>query len=196
MKQSDTLKKVLRYIGKYWFFLACSIICAAVTVTLTLYIPILTGDAIDYILEPGKVDFDRILAILKQMGIVILLTALAQWVMSVCNNRIAYHVVRDIRRDAFEKIQILPLKYLDAHPYGEIVSRIIADVDQFSDGLIMGFTQLFTGVITIVGTLLFMFKENVSITLVVVCITPVSLFVANFIAGRRSRRQHEICKRK
>lgn len=184
MKQSDTLKKVLRYIGKYWFFLACSIICAAVTVTLTLYIPILTGDAIDYILEPGKVDFDRILAILKQMGIVILLTALAQWVMSVCNNRIAYHVVRDIRRDAFEKIQILPLKYLDAHPYGEIVSRIIADVDQFSDGLIMGFTQLFTGVITIVGTLLFMFKENVSITLVVVCITPVSLFVANFIARR------------
>lgn len=184
MKQSDTLKKVLRYIGKYWFFLACSIICAAVTVTLTLYIPILTGDAIDYILEPGKVDFDRIFAILKQMGIVILLTALSQWVMSVCNNRIAYHVVRDIRRDAFEKIQILPLKYLDAHPYGEIVSRIIADVDQFSDGLIMGFTQLFTGVITIVGTLLFMFKENVGITLVVVCITPVSLFVANFIARR------------
>lgn len=184
MKQSETLKKVLRYIGKYWFFLACSILCAAVTVTFTLYIPILTGDAIDYILEPGKVDFVKILEILKQMGVVILLTALAQWVMSVCNNRIAYHVVRDIRRDAFEKIQILPLRYLDAHPYGELVSRIIADVDQFSDGLIMGFTQLFTGVITILGTLLFMFRENVGITLVVVCITPVSLFVANFIARR------------
>lgn len=182
--QLATLKKVLRYIGKYWFFLICSIVCAAATVTLTLYIPILTGDAIDYIIEPGKVDFAVIFAILQKMGIVIACTALSQWVMTVCNNKIAYHVVRDIRRDAFERIQILPLKYLDAHPYGEIVSRVIADVDQFSDGLIMGFTQLFTGVITILGTLLFMFRENVGITLVVVCITPVSLFVAAFIARR------------
>ena len=182
--QMETMKKVLHYIRKYWFFLICSILCAAITVTFTLYIPILTGDAIDYILEPGKVDFIMLAALLKKMVIVILLTAAAQWVMSVCNNRIAYYVVRDIRKDAFERLQILPLKYLDAHPYGEIVSRIIADVDQFSDGLIMGFTQLFTGVITILGTLIFMFKENVTITLVVVCITPVSLFVAAFIAKR------------
>lgn len=179
-----TMKKVLHYIRKYWFFLICSILCAAITVTLTLYIPILTGDAIDYILEPGKVDFVMLAALLKKMVVVILFTAAAQWVMSGCNNRIAYYVVRDIRKDAFERLQILPLKYLDAHPYGEIVSRIIADVDQFSDGLIMGFTQLFTGVITILGTLIFMFKENVAITLVVVCITPVSLFVAAFIAKR------------
>ncbi len=182
--QLATLKKVFRYIGKYWFFLIFSIVCAAATVTLTLYIPILTGDAIDCIIEPGKVDFTIIWKILKKMGIVIGCTALSQWVMSVCNNKIAYHVVRDIRRDAFERIQILPLKYLDAHPYGEIVSRVIADADQFSDGLIMGFTQLFTGVITILGTLFFMFRENVGITLVVVCITPVSLFVAAFIARR------------
>ncbi len=185
--KTKTMKKVMHYIGKYWFFLICSILCAAVTVTLTLYIPILTGDVIDCILEPGKVYFDVIFSILKKMGVVILLTALSQWVMSVCNNRIAYHVVQDIRRDAFDKIQILPLKYLDAHPYGEVVSRVIADVDQFSDGLIMGFTQLFTGVITIFGTLLFMFRENVGITLVVVCITPASLFVASFIARKTYR---------
>lgn len=182
--QWDTLKKVLRYIGRHWFFLACSIICAAATVTLTLYIPILTGDAIDCILEPGRVDFGTLYGIGRRMVIVILLTALAQWVMSVSNNRIAYFVVRDIRRDAFDRIQILPLKYLDAHPYGEVVSRVIADVDQFSDGLIMGFTQLFTGIITIFGTLFFMFRENIGITLVVVCITPVSLFVAAFIAKK------------
>ena len=179
-----TLKKVLRYIRRYWFYLICSILCAAITVTLTLYIPILTGDAIDYIIEPGKVDFTVILGILKTMGIVMALTALSQWIMSICNNKIAYHVVRDIRKDAFSRIQILPLKYLDAHPHGEIVGRIIADVDQFSDGLIMGFTQLFTGVITILGTLIFMFRESVGITLVVVCITPVSLLVAGFIARR------------
>lgn len=179
-----TLKKVLRYIRRYWFYLICSILCAAITVTLTLYIPILTGDAIDYIIEPGKVDFTVVLGILKTMGIVMALTALSQWIMSICNNKIAYHVVRDIRKDAFSRIQILPLKYLDAHPHGEIVGRIIADVDQFSDGLIMGFTQLFTGVITILGTLIFMFRESVGITLVVVCITPVSLLVAGFIARR------------
>ncbi len=179
-----TLKKVLRYIRRYWFYLICSILCAAITVTLTLYIPILTGDAIDYIIEPGKVDFTVVLGILKTMGIVMALTALSQWIMSICNNKIAYHVVRDIRKDAFSRIQILPLKYLDAHPHGEIVGRIIADVDQFSDGLIMGFTQLFTGVITILGTLIFMFRESVGITLVVVCITPISLLVAGFIARR------------
>lgn len=179
-----TLKKVLHYISHHAFFLICSILCATVSVVLTLYIPILTGQAIDCILEPGKVDFTELFAILKQMTLVIAATAVAQWLMTVCNNRIAYHVVRDIRKDAFERIQALPLKYLDAHPYGEIVSRIIADVDQFSDGLILGFTQLFTGVITILGTLIFMFREHVGITLVVVCITPVSLFVAAFIARR------------
>ena len=182
--QMETLKKVLKYIRKYWLYLFCSILFAAVTVTLTLYIPILTGDAIDYIIEPGKVDFDKILEILKKMAVVIVMTAISQWIMSVCNNRIAYHVVKDIRRDAFHKLQILPLKYLDAHPYGEIMSRVIADVDQFSDGLIMGFTQLFTGIITILGTLIFMFRESPSITLVVVCITPISLFVASFIARK------------
>ncbi|MBQ7955222.1 MAG: ABC transporter ATP-binding protein [Lachnospiraceae bacterium] len=182
--QWETMKKVLKYISKHWFFLLCSIVCAAVTVVLTLYIPILTGDAIDCILEPGKVNFAVLFAILKKMAVMIAGTVVAQWVMTVCNNRIAYHVVRDIRKDAFDRIQILPLKYLDSHPYGEIVSRIIADVDQFSDGLIMGFTQLFTGIITIFGTLIFMFRENVSITLVVVCITPISLFVAAFIARR------------
>jgi len=182
--QWETLKKVLHYISHHAFFLICSILCATVMVVLTLYIPILTGDAIDCILEPGKVDFDVLFGILKKMALVIAGTAVAQWVMTVCNNRIAYHVVRDIRRDAFERLQILPLKYLDAHPYGEVVSRIIADVDQFSDGLILGFTQLFTGVITIFGTLIFMVRENVGITLVVVCITPISLFVAAFIARR------------
>ena len=185
--QLNTLKKVLCYIRPYWFFLLCSVVCAAVTVVLTLYIPILTGDAIDCILEPGKVDFGVLLEILKRMAIVILATAVSQWIMSICNNRIAYYVVRDIRRDAFRQIQILPLKYLDAHSHGETVSRIIADVDQFSDGLLMGFTQLFTGVITIAGTLIFMFRENIGITMVVVCITPVSLLVAAFIARRTYR---------
>lgn len=181
MKQ-ETLKKIWHYIRRYRFFLFCSLVCAAITVTLTLYIPILTGDVIDCIVGAGQVDFGAAASILKMMALAVGGTALSQWVMSVCNNRIAYYVVRDIRRDAFEKLQILPLKYLDAHPYGEIVSRIIADADQFSDGLIMGFTQLFTGVLTIFGTLFFMFAENVGITLVVVCITPISLLVAAFIA--------------
>ncbi|MBQ7360039.1 MAG: ABC transporter ATP-binding protein [Lachnospiraceae bacterium] len=181
-KNGQTLKKVFKYIGKYWLYLVFSILCAALTVILTLYVPILTGDAIDCILEPGKVDFAVLGRILMWMLAAIGLTAIGQWVMSVCNNHIAYHVVQDIRKDAFSHIQKLPLKYLDAHPYGEVVSRMIADVDTFSDGLIMGFTQLFTGVITIVGTLIFMFSENVGITLVVVCITPISLLVASFIA--------------
>lgn len=183
-RQIDTFKKVLHYVRRYWFYLICSILLAAVTVVLTLYIPILIGDAIDCILGPGKVAFGVLKEIMVRMGIVIGLTALTQWIMSACNNKIAYYVVRDIRKDAFERIQVLPLKYLDAHSYGDIVSRVIADADQFAEGLLMGFTQLFTGVITILGTLLFMLYENVGITLVVVCITPVSLFVAAFIAKR------------
>ena len=149
-KQAETLKKVLRYIRKYWLYLALSIASAAVTVALTLYLPILTGKAIDLILEKGLVDFPGIFDILRKMAVVILITAFAQWLMNVCNNKMAYHIVQDVRDEAFRKIEILPLKYIDGHSYGEIVSRVIADVDQFADGLLMGFTQFFTGVITIV----------------------------------------------
>lgn len=185
MKESKkTLGKVLRYISKYRVYLALSLVFAAVTVALTLYLPILTGDALDRIIEKGLVDFQGIFAILKKMAAVILLTAAAQWLMNICNNRITYHVVRDIRYEAFQKIQILPLKYIDGHAYGDIVSRVIADADQFADGLLMGFTQLFTGVITIIGTLGFMLSINVTITVVVVVVTPLSLFMANFIAKR------------
>lgn len=183
-KQKGTLGKVLRYIKRYWFYLALSLIFAAVTVTLTLYLPILIGRAVDMIVEAGEVDFDGIWKLLVQMGIMIGGTALAQWIMNICNNKITYYTVKDIREEAFRKIQILPLKYVDGHSYGEVVSRIIADVDQFADGLLMGFTQLFTGVLTIVGTLIFMLTMNVTITLVVVVITPVSLFVASFIARK------------
>ncbi len=179
-----TMGKVLRYIRRYWFFVALSILCAAVTVALTLYVPILTGDAIDYIIDKGLVNFDPVLSIVKKIVVVVLLTAVSQWMMNVSNNRIAYHVIHDIRREAFHKIEILPLKYIDGHSYGEVVSRVIADVDQFSDGLLMGFTQLFTGVITILGTLLFMISLNGKITLVVVLVNPVSLFVAAFIAKK------------
>ena len=149
-----------------------------------MYIPILTGNAVDLIVGPGNVEFAGIVKILVRIGVVIGLAALSQWVMSLINNRITYRVVRDIRNEAFRKIQILPLKYIDGHPTGEVVSRVIADVDQFADGLLMGFTQLFTGVITILGTLCFMLSVNVLITLVVVVITPVSLVVAAFIAKR------------
>ncbi|MDE7297761.1 MAG: ABC transporter ATP-binding protein/permease, partial [Lachnospiraceae bacterium] len=180
----ETLLQVLRYIRPYWPFVALSILCAAATVALTLYVPILTGDAIDYIIDKGLVAFDPILSIVKRIVVVVLCTALTQWLMNVSNNRIAYHVIRDIRREAFHKIEILPLKYIDGHSYGDIVSRVIADVDQFSDGLLMGFTQLFTGVITIFGTLLFMISISGKITLVVVLVTPVSLFVAAFIAKK------------
>ena len=179
-----TIGKVLHYIRHYWFFVVLSILCAAVTVALTLYVPILTGEAIDHIIDKGLVDFDEVLVIVRNIVIVVLLTAASQWLMNVSNNRIAYHVIRDIRREAFHKIEILPLKYIDGHSYGEIVSRVIADVDQFSDGLLMGFTQLFTGVITILGTLLFMLSISVKITLVVVLVTPLSLFVAAFIAKK------------
>jgi ATP-binding cassette subfamily B protein len=179
-----TLGKVLRYIRRYLFFVILSILCAAITVALTLYVPILTGDAIDYIIDKGLVNFDPVLSIVKKIVVIVLLTAVSQWLMNVSNNQIAYHVIHDIRREAFHKIEILPLKYIDGHSYGEVVSRVIADVDQFSDGLLMGFTQLFTGVITILGTLLFMISLNGKITLVVVLVTPVSLFVAAFIAKK------------
>ncbi|MCI9488014.1 MAG: ABC transporter ATP-binding protein [Lachnospiraceae bacterium] len=182
--ERGTMRKVLRYIKKYWFFVLMSLVFAAATVALTLYVPILTGRAIDFIIGPGKVGFGEIRKVLETIVVVIVLTALFQWLMNLCNNRITYRVIRDIRRDAFAKIEILPLKYIDGHSYGEVVSRVIADVDQFADGLLMGFTQLFTGVMTIVGTLGFMLSVDVKITLVVVVITPVSLFVASFIAKK------------
>lgn len=178
----STVVKVLRYIKKYYGFLIFSILLAAVTVACTLYVPILTGDAIDLIVKQGFVDFEGITAIIRTMIIVILIGAFAQWLMNVCNNKITYNVIRDIRTEAIRKIEILPLKYIDGHPYGDVVSRVIADVDQFADGLLMGFTQLFTGVITILGTLGFMLTVSVPITLVVVCVTPLSLFVAAYIA--------------
>lgn len=185
MKNNKTIvKKVLDHIGKYKIFLLLSIILAAISVALTLYIPILTGNAVDCIAGPGAVDFAGILVILRKMVIIILLTAIVQWLMNACNNKIAYQVVRDVRDEAFRKLEILPLKYIDSHAHGDIVSRIIADVDQFSDGLLMGFTQLFTGVITIIGTLLFMLSINVTTTLMVVVLTPLSFFIANFIAKR------------
>lgn len=183
-QQKTTIGKVLRYIKKYWMYLGLSIFLAAVTVALTLYIPILTGRAVDLIVAKGLVDFEGILVILKRMAVVILLTAAAQWVMNACNNKITYNVVRDIRKEAFDRIEHLPLSYIDSHSYGEVVSRVIADVDQFADGLLMGFTQFFTGVVTIFGTLVFMLTINVKITVAVVLITPLSLFVASFIAKK------------
>lgn len=183
-KQKNTLKKVLYYIGAYRFWMLTSIILAAITVALTLYIPILVGRAIDHIVDKGLVDFDSVFQILIQIGIVAVITAVLQWFMNTINNKVTYQVVRDVRNQAFERIQVLPLKYLDAHSYGEIVSRVISDVDQFADGLLMGFTQLFTGVVTILGTLIFMLTIHPGITLVVVVLTPISLFVARFIAKR------------
>ena len=182
--QGRTLRKVLRYIRKYWIYLALSVVMAAITVTLTLYLPILTGRVIDLIIEQGRVDFDGVSAILKTMAVVIAVTAAAQWIMNICNNKMTYRIVQDIRDEAFKRIEILPLKYIDEHSYGEVVSRVIADVDQFADGLLMGFTQFFTGVITILGTLGFMLSVNVSITGVVVLITPLSFLVAAFIAKK------------
>ena len=184
MTQKETIKKVLHYIRRYRFFLIASLVLALITVVLTLYVPILTGQAVDLIVGKGQVDFAGVYRICVKIGIAILLTMAAQWVMNVANNKITYSVVRDIRTDAFEKIQILPLSYIDSHSYGGIVSRVIADADQFADGLLMGFTQLFTGVITILGTLGFMLSVSVPIALVVVVLTPVSLFVAAFIAKR------------
>ena len=184
MTQKETIKKVLHYIRRYRFFLIVSLVLALITVVLTLYVPILTGQAVDLIVGKGQVDFAGVYHICVKIGIAILLTMAAQWVMNVANNKITYSVVRDIRTDAFEKIQIRPLSNIDSHSYGGIVSRVIADADQFADGLLMGFTQLFTGVITILGTLGFMLSVSVPIALVVVVLTPVSLFVAAFIAKR------------
>lgn len=182
--QWETIKRVLKYTKKYNMYIAFSLILAAVTVVLTLYLPILTGDAVDLMLGKSSVKFAGLMVILKKMIVIIAFTALAQWLMNICNNKITYNVVRDIRKDAFEKIQILPLKYIDGHPSGDVVSRVIADADQFADGLLMGFTQAFTGVLTILGTLVFMLSLNVWITLVVVIVTPLSFFVASFIAKR------------
>lgn len=182
--RGGTLKEVFRRLGKYRIFLGFSILLSALSVALTLYIPKLTGYAVDAIVSRGNVDFPSVFRIMLQIGICMIVTALAQWLMNVCNNKMTYQVVRDIRNEAFRKIEILPLKYIDGHPHGEIVSRVIADVDQFSDGLLMGFTQLFTGAATIVGTFGFMLSINVKITFVVVLITPVSFLVASFIARR------------
>ena len=201
---SQTVKKVIIRIKKYWVFLILSIIMATITVASSLYVPILVGNAIDYIIGPSNVNFRLIAQILAEIGVVIGITALSQWIMNICNNKITYHVTRDIRDEAIEKIEHLPLKYIDGHSYGEIVSRVIADVDQFADGLLMGFTQFFSGVMTILGTLGFMLSINVKITLVVVLITPVSFFVASFIAKRtykmfklqsETRGQRQMCIR-
>lgn len=183
-KHKSTLKRILSYISEYKWSVIFSVLFAAVTVALTLYVPILVGRAIDYILAPGQVDFVVIGKILMRIGIIILLTAVSQWIMNIINNHVTYKVVKDIRTRAFKQLQILPLKYIDSHQHGDIISRVIADIDQFSEGLLMGFTQLFTGVITILGTLLFMFSLNIYITIVVVLVTPLSLFVANFIAKK------------
>ena len=184
MTQTEILKKVLKYIKKYNIYMVLSIIAALITVVSTLYFPILTGDAVDMIIGKGNVNLEGIKALIIKMLIVISITAISQWVMNISNNKMAYSIIQDMRNKAFERLQILPLKYVDGHPHGDVVSRVVADVDQFSEGLLMGFTQLFTGVITIIGTLIFMFSINVSIAFVVVVITPVSLFVASFIAKK------------
>lgn len=185
--QAATLKEVICRLGRYRIFLVFSILLATVSVALTLYIPKLTGHAVDYVIGKGEVNFPGVIQVMIQIGVCTLITALAQWLMNVCNNKMTYQMVQDIRNEAFDKIEQLPLKYIDGHPYGEVVSRVIADVDQFSDGLLMGFTQLFTGIATIIGTFCFMLSVNVSITFVVVLITPVSFVVANFIAKKTFR---------
>lgn len=180
--QRVIVKKVLAYLGQYRIYLWCSLILALLTVGLQLYIPKLTGEVVDYILGPGQVDFTGVYGIILRIVASALMAGLGQWLMNLCNNRMTYDVVRDIRNDAFEKIEKLPLGYIDAHPYGEIESRVIADADQFADGLLMGFTQLFTGVVTILGTFCFMLSINVWITLAVVALTPLSFLVAGFIS--------------
>lgn len=180
----DTVKKLLKRLKKYKWSIFISLVTAALTVAGTLYIPILVGNAIDYTIGKNHVDFPVIGTILFKIGLVISITALAQWIMNICNNKITFHMTRDIRDEAMAKIEILPFEYIDSHSHGDIVSRVIADVDQFADGLLMGFTQLFTGVITILGTISFMFAIHFKIALLVVCLTPVSLIVARFIASR------------
>ena len=182
--KSGTIKKVLKFIGKYKYLLFLAVLFAAVSASLMLYVPILVGSAIDFIVAKDNVDFESIFAILLKVGVIVGSAALLQWLMNTVNNRITYHVVRDIRNEAFKKIEKLPLKYIDSHSYGDIVSRVITDVDTFADGLLMGFTNLFTGVVTILGTLVFMLTINVKITLVVVLLTPVSMLVAKFITSR------------
>ena len=181
MKQKDVLKKVWKYLEHYRMLILLSFLFSIAVVVLTLYVPILVGRAIDQIVETG-VHFGPIKGYLFAIGVLVLITAVLQWIMNQINNKVTYHVVRDIRKEAFDKLQNLPLKYIDSHSYGEIVSRMITDVDQFADGLLMGFTQLFTGIVTILGTLIIMLTLNVGITCVVVVVTPLSLFVANFIA--------------
>ena len=182
INRTKTLKKVFRYLGKYKIYFFFSVLLAGISVALTLYVPKLIGYAVDGIISKGNVNLQKVIQIMIEIGICVVLTAFAQWLMNVCNNKMTYHVIRDIRSEAFQKIEILPLKYIDEHPYGEVVSRVIADVDQFADGLLMGFTQLFTGVASIVGTLCFMLTVNVKITMVVVCLTPLSFLVAEVIA--------------
>ena len=184
MKNKSTIKRILAYIGRYRWGVFLSLCLAAVTVVTTLYAPILIGDGVDLILGPGDVDFQGLKQVLGKMAAVIAVTAVSQWLMNHINNKITYHVVEDIRTKAFGHLEILPLKYIDSHPSGDVISRVIADIDQFSEGLLMGFTQLFTGVLTILGTLGFMFYVNAWIALVVVCVTPVSLLVASYIAKK------------
>lgn len=186
-RQKETLFQLLKYMRRYWLYLGVSLITAAVSVAFTLYVPILIGETIDLIVAKGLVDFASITTILYQMAVVIVLTAISQWIMNVCNNKMTFGIVRDIRAEAMKKIEILPLKYVDSRSYGEVVSRVIADVDQLADGLLMGFTQLFTGVITIFVTLIIMLTMNVGITAVVVLLTPVSFLVASFIAKKTYR---------
>ncbi len=182
--QKDIILKVLKYIGHYKIYLFISLFLAVLTVTLQLWIPKLTGSAVDYMLGANNVAFDGIFKILLQIGICVGVTGIGQWIMNICNNKMTYDVVREIRNDAFSKIEELPISYIDSHSYGDVESRVIADADQFADGLLMGFTQLFTGIVTIFGTLLFMASVNIVITVAVVAITPISFFVAKYIARR------------
>ncbi len=183
-KYMSTVKRILAYIGRYRWGVVLSLVLAAVTVATTLYAPILVGNAVDLIVAPGSVDFEGLTKILLRMAVVVAITAVSQWLMNHINNTITYRVVKDIRTRAFRHLEKLPLRYIDSHPSGDVISRIIADIDQFSEGLLMGFTQLFTGVITILGTLGFMFAIDAVIALVVVCVTPVSLLVASYIARK------------
>ncbi len=183
-KHHGTIKRVGKLLLPYLHYLILSLVFAVITVGFTLYAPILIGDAVDFIVGKGQVDFGKILQILVKLAVIIGVTSVAQWLMNLCNNQITYRVVKDVRMNTFEHLQKLPLKYVDSHPYGETISRIITDVEQFSDGLLMGFSQLFTGVVTIAGTLAFMLSINVKISLIVIFITPLSLFVASFIAKK------------
>ena len=182
--QMEILKKVLRYLMRYRFFILLSVFLAAFSAILMLYLPILAGRAIDLASGKGRVDFRGITKILERIAGIVIAASVSQWLMNAINNRITFRVVRDVRNDAFSHLQILPFEYIDGHPHGEVVSRVIADVDQFSDGMLMGFTQLFTGIVTIIGTLCFMFYLNVRVALLVVILTPLSLVVARVIAGR------------